>query len=301
MTIQVYQPTGRFSPLVFFIVPLFGLAGGFATAWLYALLVDWIPYIVLSIGLTVVFGLGLGLIAAFGLRLGKCRNHKLAMGLGAMVGILGLAASYYWAFQFVKADVEKDPMFAEQGLTIGFTDYLDARVETGWQVTSGRGSGTGPGMSEEKGLNFSGVMVYIVWLIEAAIVIGAAAVAPLGLVTRPYCEGCDGWARRTKLGTIGSVHGNQLSNAARAGDWQGIVRPAIDRSSQVRAEVTLYSCPAGNEPMYVTITLKWTEKNGRRKEAKSEDLLRYWVIEPAMVEELKRSIAAAGSPQRVQA
>jgi hypothetical protein len=293
MAIATYSPSGRFHPSVFAIVPGLGLAAGVVGGWLYQFLIDLLPFIILGACFTLFFGFGLGLLVGLGLKWGKCRNLTLAIALGACVGVTGLGFSYFWAYQSVKSDVMADPELAQNIGGFSFGDYLEARVEYGWTVTSKRGTG--------RGTSWSGGMVYVIWLIEALIVVGVASVAPLIAARRPFCEGCDCWATSNDLGEVHGIDVPRIKAAAAGGDWGGIAIPATDHNSPVRAGYTLYSCPDDGEPLHVSVELRWEEASGKKSETKKEEIIEYGVITPELLGAIQQSIASppqAAPPQR---
>jgi len=261
MAIETYKPNGKFNPIVFGIVPGLGLAGGLIGGWIYQALIDLIPWIILGAIITFLFGIMLGVLVGFGLKWGKCRNRAIAIVLGVCVGITGLGFSYFWAYQRVKSDVMSDPeLVKETGGQFGFGDYIDARVAYGWRVT-GKHGGTGT--------SWSGGFVYMIWLVEAVLVVGMAGAAPLVYASKPFCEECDCWAKKESIGEVHGVDNNRIQAAAAAGDWQGLVQPVGDPQSNRWIEYTVYTCPVDGHPMWLSVDLKW-ETTKRKKDNEVE-------------------------------
>jgi hypothetical protein len=283
MSFELYEPNGKYNPVVFAIVPGLGLAGGVIGGWIYQTLIDLIPYIILGALFTLIFGVLLGVLVGFGLKWGKCRNRMLAIALGASVGVVGLGFSYFWAYQAVKSDVMADPELREEaGGQFGFGDYVGARVSYGWRVTGRHGGG---------GTSWSGGFVYMIWLVEAAIVIGMSAAAPLVFASKPFCEECDCWATEEKLGEVHGIDNNRIQAAVAGGDWQGLVQPIGDPQSNRWLEYTLYSCPAEGHAMWLSVDLKWeTTKRKKDNDVDSEELVEYGLVDPQLVMLARQSV-----------
>jgi hypothetical protein len=198
---------------------------------------------------------------------------------------MALAASYYFAYQRVKSDIISDPeLGAEIAQQFGFGDYIDARVEFGWTVTASRNA------DADSGTSFSGGMVYLIWLLEGVMVIGLAGAAPLVFAGAPYCEECDCWATKEKLGEIHHVDENAIKAAVAGAQWKGIIRPGGHPQSNSRARYTLYTCPSDSEPMYLSVELVKTVKKGRKQEDEQDEVLQYAKVGPKHIAHLRQSL-----------
>ena len=147
--LPTYQPSGKYSSVVFLFVPAAAaIAAG--TAWLYVLLLDWIPYIILSFGLSFGFAFVMGLIARSAIRTAKCRNASIGGLLGLMVGFAGLCAAHYWSYSTAVATAPGP---------VTFFDYVQWRAANGFSISSGHGSS-----STSSGVPISGGFFYLVWV-----------------------------------------------------------------------------------------------------------------------------------------
>jgi hypothetical protein len=173
--LQTYKASGRFSPAVFMLVPALG-AGAAGLAKVYQLAIHFIPFIYINAIITLCFGGVLFWGTRQAMRLGKCRNAVVGGLIGLVVGAVGWAAAHYFDYRSNTSHVQ---------VHVPIMDYVRFRVGTGWTI--GRsGSGT----------PLSGFMVYVIWLIEACMIVGLAALGGSG-ATEPYCEQCCSWAERT--------------------------------------------------------------------------------------------------------
>ena len=104
-----YRASGRLGPLTiaYFAAAIVAAAGA---AWLYQMLMTWIPYIYVNLVLCGLFGAGLGAAGAFAVRRGHCRNRLFAFVLTLPLAAAGLGASYYWAYESTLAKIaEQQP------------------------------------------------------------------------------------------------------------------------------------------------------------------------------------------------
>ncbi|MCU1278207.1 MAG: hypothetical protein JWM53_1753, partial [bacterium] len=93
-----YRASGRFNPLT---LALFAgaIVAGAAVAWIYQLLMTWIPYIYADVVLCGGFGAALGVAGMYAVRRGHCRNRVVALVLALPLALVAVGASYYWSYQ----------------------------------------------------------------------------------------------------------------------------------------------------------------------------------------------------------
>lgn len=116
--------------------------------------------------------------AGFTCRIGKCRSPGLALALCGMAGVLAIATAQYQSYSSA----------VQAGAPAGLVEYARHRAATGWRV-----SRTGVN-SRRRGLPVRGDLVFVVWAVEAVLVVGGAALGGVRGAAKPFCEACGAWA-----------------------------------------------------------------------------------------------------------
>lgn len=158
---QVYQPSGRFSPLALVLVPVM-FVGVVAVAYVYQLGLYWIPFIYINCLLTWGMAMVIGKATEFVVTAGHVRNVALSLFVFAILVVAGLGAKF--GFQYLDArttlqnelanlsqrelGIETDPPLTSEEMVqvreailadFTFADHIQMRVENGWNI--GRGGG----------------------------------------------------------------------------------------------------------------------------------------------------------------
>ncbi len=255
-TLPRYQPSGFIRPTA---VALFLAATVCAAlvAWPYQLLVRWIPVIQLQWLGTVAFGAGLGFAAAWAIKTGHCRNMLLGVALALPLGLMAVAASHYWNWKQSAPDIE-------------FKDFIDARVEGGWNVSHNGGSSS----------NSNGVIVWLVWAAEALTILGFVMAGAWKAVSAPYCERCNQWGSERKM-VLRGLKRSDADPLLQAGDLDGVIglTPPPDANVSVALLMTATTCPSCKDTGFLTVEEKQViaKKKGKPQE-KSVTLIKHAVL-----------------------
>jgi hypothetical protein len=202
-------------------------------------------------------------------RWGKVRSRGIGVVTAVALGALALAASFYWAWQIavpqayeelqhaLGGDPEAQLVSREQFEELyTFREWLDARVENGWSV--GRVGGSSGGLPLE------GIVVWVVWAIEAGIVL-FLAVKGAGTANAPYCETCDRWTEKKTLGPWAQVDEADLRRAAREEDAQTLRAPKPAAGSVHAGTYVLHVCPECREGGFVDVAVTHPETTSKGK------------------------------------
>lgn len=267
-TISRYTPSGAFSPAIA-LYTLGGLLGAILLAGLYELLLR-IPFVYISVMLTMGFGFALGTVGILVVKAGHCRNRAVALAVGLLVGAGGLAASYGWGFRHALAEVaERHPETSVLQLAqqVSIQKWLDVRIESGWSIRSS---------------SIDGVGVLLIWGIEALFVLGASLFLSFGAACEPYCERCRVWTKEQKGGVPGRERADVQPLLDR-GDLAGVLAlEAGSENSNVRIRLQRDFCPQCPETAYLTVSeVRTTVKNGKLEETATE-LLGYAELSPRL-------------------
>lgn len=169
---ETYRPSGKFGVAA---IPLWLLALVIAVplAIAYTILLDLIPSIYVAVLLTLISGWLLGFVAYFVCKWGHVRNSMIAWLVGLSLPVAFLSAKYVFQWQAWAID---DP-------NLGFMEHLQERVDAGWNIAR-RGNAN----------QINGVVVYIVWLLEAGIIFFRSPFRAASQSREPYSEQLTQWA-----------------------------------------------------------------------------------------------------------
>jgi hypothetical protein len=285
-----YQPSGFFRPTT-----IVGFAAAIVVAallaWLYQLLARWIPIIYLNILLCIGFAACVGGLGMFAVRAGHCRNRAVALVLALPLAGGAVAATYYWDYQHLLSvaqekfpDVSRDEIRRE----LTFRRYLDGKQETGWSVSSHGGTGT----------QMNGVVVLVVWGIEA-LIIGVLGVMMAWIAAGdPYCERCNRWTDEKKL-TLPGIGREAVDPLLERADLSAVVAltPPAEPADPVALAFTVKLCPACRETGFLTIEEKrLIAKKKAKPEEKSTELVTHAVLRADQRAQLERRIATVAPP-----
>lgn len=271
-THQPYQHSGVIPALGIPVMLFAGMAAGILLGPIYSVAIFYIPFIYLNFLLTFLLGGGIGFMVLFGARLGHVRNVWVAGLMGAIAGVM----AYYFslvAWIYVLSD------FQEMYLAPGIILEIIANVaEKGaWDLF-----GSTP----------KGVFLYIIWGIEAILIIGTAAVLPAALLgDSPYCEQCRKWlgkaaeSRKLALPEDVDAFGARIDEAQYDGllDLQVLSEP-----SSTFLQVSLHQCSSCSTMNLLTIDLvKMVPGDGGKEEPQKTTLVSMIHVDDDFVGKLK--------------
>jgi len=164
-----------------------GIAGGLPLAFAYAYLDLFNPCInVITILFTAVFGALTGLAAGIGMRWGKVRCRRTQGIIGGVVGAVALHLSWVvWVSAFLES---QHRLYSQHPVTISslYVHPGDLLYEMGRICDFGAWSLFGS-------VTPSGIVLGLIWLVEAAIILAAAWFAARSFTPALFCEGCATW------------------------------------------------------------------------------------------------------------
>ncbi|MDJ0523643.1 MAG: hypothetical protein QNJ90_16355 [Planctomycetota bacterium] len=267
-----YVPSGRMGALAMPAALVAGAGIAIAGGFVYQKLIDVIPFIYINAVLTIGFAFLLGLVVAFAVGWGKCRNVLVAGAMGLVAGVIAIGFTFHlahgwhtseWADELqglLSREAGVDPAAAEAEVeavrTMSLGDYIDTRVEMGWTVLR---------------IELTGIMVWLLWLIEAGILAGGAALIAAGGATAPFCEPCDLYTEQQKLGTIRALPPPSMRTAARQG-IPGLLE-LEEGGGNGRLVFTLQACPRCDRTKFVTATAHWIKRGEDGNSEEKADLL----------------------------
>jgi len=308
--LETYQPSGRFSSILAGTI-IVGLVAAVVLAYVYQTLVWWIPLVWLDWIFVAGLGFGLFFVTHVVVQLGKCRSTFAAIFAGLLISVTALVASHWVSYTqhrdyMAKLIVEEaskegyktlgdlgieDPEIAKLPIEADllsdiyhFSDHWNERYENGWSIGK---SG--------KGLPLTGVIVYLIWLIEAGVILFAGAIGGISASREPYDETADNWMDSKEIYAVSSsaAEGERIANSNLPGELATLAGKV--KLSPVRIIYRLASPVDAREPSYLKIDVETTSKDKDDKDTTSTKTVVTWAkLEPADVKRLMESISKVG-------
>ncbi|MCT4645821.1 MAG: hypothetical protein N4A74_12610 [Carboxylicivirga sp.] len=153
------------------------------SAYLYALLVAFIPFIYLNAMITGVFGIVIGFTVIYISRITLIRNAKVRFTIGVVSGIIGVLAQWLvFLFFLVTGEIPLQDTI-QQGVflldPVILKDLLSELYNYGtWSIF---------------GVTLRGIPLLLIWLAEAVIIIGAPLLLLLKYPISPFSEKLNQW------------------------------------------------------------------------------------------------------------
>ncbi len=273
-----YRHSGR-APISSIIFSLgSGLIGGAVLAAIYAYLIYYIPlggYI--SFLLTFGCGWALGWLMARCLRWGSVRNVAVATLMALVVGLVTLYVAWaVWLYVLLGQAYDNVTLLPILSRPDVMWELILAINETGaWSMN-----------------NFTptGIVLWLIWLAEAIIIVGAAVWYGRSAVAEPYCETCFEWTT-AHPGVLVTAAGEAetVKNALERRDLPFLrqLGPATDPSTFLRFD--LHSCQecGAFHTLTVSACALQPQKDGSVK-IKARPVVRHLLIGPAEVEQIRQ-------------
>jgi hypothetical protein len=179
-----YSHSGSFSPPGFMMALGIAVGAALVLAFVYAYFTVYIPVVgTITFVLSAGFGALVGAIAAKGLELGKVRNVGLSVVVVLVASLLGYYVS--WA-AWLHALLNK------AGFEVGLGELLTSPALMWDFIVAINESGSWT----FKDLTPTGGFLWVLWALEAVLILGVAIFLGLALAAKvPFCERCNTWTR----------------------------------------------------------------------------------------------------------
>jgi hypothetical protein len=286
---RYYRHSGTVPPLGLLKALALGLLVSVPAAFVYAYILVYLPIIgVITFILTAGFGGIVGFAVGAVMHKGKVRNNTAALAAAVPVALFALWASWVaWVYALLhRADAE-----------VGVLDLAlnPAALAKVILLINEKGSWS------FKGATPTGGALWVMWALEAAIIVGLILFVAREAVSSPFCEACDRWCEEHKgLAYIGPTHKDVLVPRLEKADYAILVElegPSGDSFTQL----DLHQCSQcqGNAALTATSVTVKLKKGKQEKEEKV--LLRHLVLSPSELSTVKETLARAQPPQEVVA
>lgn len=226
---------------IFILVPIL--------AYVYANLTWFMPIIYVNFLLTMVLGVAVSYIVEFVLWFGKCRSSRHALMIAIFAGLF--TVYFQWAvwLQIVSSLEQGYTSGEKYELIIAYFINPATMLELMKLISD-------TGVWEIAGTTISGAILWLIWAIEAGIIIALIITRTRKFVHEPFCETSNKWATRYNLSGLTSIQNPkdikvELSNKNYA-DLEALV-PADEM--RAHAALTFYHCEM-EDVYYLTINNK---------------------------------------------
>ncbi len=265
-----YTPSGKFdatlTPAALFIIVISSLL----LSIVYVALQWFIPFIYLNLFITIGFGIGLAVAGYYAVRFAKIRNPFVALILGVAAGLAGLYSQ--WAL-FVSLMSQADGSLAGVWVKTSFNldtytavlfhpsilfEYLPALNEVG--------------TFSIKSAQVTGVFLWLVWFIEAAIIVGCPVFGMWGFGKAPFSEITGKWMDEKKWeGKLVPIDTTMVNKDTFKLSDLKVIDAADNSHDKYHAVVTLHHAE-GDPNQYMTVenVAHSVDDKGNAKEDKTE-------------------------------
>ncbi len=256
-----YRPSGELSPLAFPTVLLLGVPAALLLATVYAYTILYMPiagYVtfILSGG----FGLLAGVAFGFVLRLGKVRNQAVGFGLALLLGLFAFYMHWViWVYGFLgRAEVEAS-LLALLFQPAVLWDIILRINETGaWELFHSTPTG---------------VVLWILWTVEALLILGPVLIVAPSMTSAPYCERCHKWCDEEEgVQSLRTTDDDTVKAHAEAKNFvalSALGSPEMGEPCFLRLDV--HHCPSCSHTNALSVQRVTLSRDDKGKESKSTD------------------------------
>ncbi|MDG1333102.1 MAG: hypothetical protein P8P74_12285 [Crocinitomicaceae bacterium] len=255
-----YTPSGKFSPLSFILFAVLALVVFPVLGGLYTYAIWYIPLIYINFLITGAFAILLGiLIKFFVIRFGKVRNTKLGIAFGVIGGTLAIYAHWVvWADLMINS--EEVIGNGRMGVLSSSTNFEELLIiaqnpkllfELMSEVSSF-------GTWSIFGFMVSGVLLWIIWIIEAIVIYIGAIIIGIPDTKVPFCEKSNAWFKETELTPMSFIFSKpDLVNELELGQTKilsTLTLHDVVRDNTSYSQFTIYS--SDHDENYLTVVNK---------------------------------------------
>jgi len=188
---QVYAPSGKLGNGLL-LMPIAGVASAAVLGIVYGYINNYNPLIYVQFFVTLFYGAGVGYALSKAVEWSKCRSAGATFAISAATGLFALYAAWV-GFEYALINRSLSP--GETGPTL-FELFSSPRAvwNIAWEINE-----TGWFTLFRSKTHLSGIVLTLLWVVEAAIIVGVTVFIPLGFVREHvFCEDCNVWCTEKK-------------------------------------------------------------------------------------------------------
>ncbi len=272
-----YQPSGKLSLGGLFWGLLFGGLAAVVLGLLYAYLCHYNPFIYVTVIGALATGLGVGFFTWKGVKLGKLR----APWMGGLLAMITAAVALYvnW-FMWVHLRLS------------GTKDVWPVEPDVLWRII---GIINEAGAWSIRGNTPTGALLWLVWLIEALIIVGAAALTvSFNIRNTPFCEDCNAWAE-DDLDAVSLPYPADIADFRaslqdkRLDVLENLTPNEDERHLQLSLKVCVLRESVRGGYLSVDEAYYETDKKGEKKE-KTDEIVKHLILDASHVKQVKKAV-----------
>lgn len=296
-----YKPSNKMPPAGILALLAGGVAAALVLALVYIYAVWYIPFVYINFILCLGFGLLLGAALALLVRLGKLRSPGAVSALALLVGLVAVYLQWgvYLTLLFnsestgTGADADTSTSFS---ISL-FIDIITHPTAMGLAMQKINETGTW----SLKGSTPSGVFLAVIWVLEAAMILGGAWLMAKAQATEPFSETSNEWADEETLAHPLSFAQDAATTrtALESGQFHHLTPHTSAEAEAPFARLKLHSAPNDHNCRYLTLENVTTTVDKKGKASQSTTtVVQHLAISAADFQELQRRFGTlpAGPP-----
>ena len=236
---ECYKHSKYTNPSSIFILLVLSTIGTLILSAIYSYAIHYIPLVFLNVICTIFFGYFTGIIIGISGKIAKIRNSTVLTVYGIIFGLFAVYSSWViWLFE----------LFQRQGWTFNPVTILHIMQFLSIEGVWSSGSFTP-----------TGFLLYIIWFVEAAIIVGGCIYASSTYIKNDaFCEKCNAWVKdRHVLPNLNyTYNSNKLKNLLHQGQFSALSDLKIqDPPNDSYTAVELSKCSNCDELYLLTVNI----------------------------------------------
>jgi hypothetical protein len=302
-----YQPSNKMPLGGVLLVLLGGAVAAAGLALLYVYAIWYIPFVYINFFLCLGFGLLLGAALMTLVRSGKLRSPRGVAGLALLVALLALYLEWalYLMLLFNTEATGSGPN-ADTSTSFSLPLLTDILTHPGHMWTAMRQVNE-TGTWSLKGATPSGVFLWLIWAVEALIIVGGAYLLASSQADAPFSEATNEWASEETLAhPVSYAHdATAIRTALETGQFHTLTPYLNEAEVDQFARLKLHSVPNDHSCQYLTLENVTQKLDNKGKPTQTTStVVQHLAISPATYQELKKrfgivpaaTLSSTGSP-----
>lgn len=235
---QNYDSSSKISVMGILLAVIFGLIASIGGAFVYGLLINYVPFIYANILFAYFFGFGIAKAITFGAKLGHITNKGVIYGIGT---IFILITEYFsWVF-WIYVSSEFELLMFKLGDMIDIIKRVN--IIGAWEI---------------KGTVVTGTVLWIVWALEAVIIAYGILKNLKGFYqSNSYCSRCNSWVGNVALEVEVERYGDRkyVKETFSRGDFSAIdlMEPIVSNEIKSHWRLDLKVCDHCNSTYFLNV------------------------------------------------